>query len=70
MAGNYISKDKFGNEYQVVGCKDKKETGFPKGFIEIKGQLYKLEPSESKKEGVEVWIKVTKMEKRKTSKGF
>ena len=49
----YSKQDKFGNDYQVIGCKDKKDTGFSKGYIVIKGDLYKLEPSESKKEGVE-----------------
>lgn len=67
---NNIRQDKFGNDYTVVGCKDKKGTGFSRGFIEIKGQLYKLEPSKSDKEGVEVWIRVTKMNKKKSNGSF
>lgn len=62
MAGqNRISTDKFGNPYQLVGCKDLKGTGFAKGYIELGGKLYKIEPSEAKKEGVEFWVKITKV---------
>ncbi|RKQ43130.1 hypothetical protein BXY85_3749 [Roseivirga pacifica] len=72
MANNNqrTSVDKFGNTYAVVGCKDKKGTGFPKGYIEIKGQLYKLEPSDSQKDGVACWIRVTKMNNRKSGGGL
>lgn len=62
-----MSVDKFGNSYAVVSCKDKKGTGFPKGFIEIKGKLYKLEPSPSQKEGVDMWIRVTEMKKQNSN---
>lgn len=67
---NNTRLDRFGNEYIVVGCKDKKGTGFPKGYIEIKGQLYKLEPSDAQKDGVEMWVKVTKINKQKKSGNF
>ena len=63
----FISTDKFGNAFQVIGCKDPKATGFPKGYVELGGKLYKLEPSVAKKDGVEVWIKVTAVKKRPTS---
>lgn len=63
-----VSLDRFGNNYQVIGCKDKKETGFPKGYIELKGVLYKLEPSEAKKDGVDYWVKVTEMKKQQRSR--
>ncbi len=59
-----ISTDRFGNKYQVIGCKDKKETGFPKGYIELGNKLYKLEPSKANKDGIDVWIKVTEVKKR------
>lgn len=62
-----INTDRFGNKYQVIGCKDKKETGFPKGYIELGNKLYKLEPSKANKDGVEVWIKVTEVKKRSTN---
>ena len=54
-------KDRFGNDYAVIGCKDPKNTGFSRGYITIKGDTYKLEPSKADKEGVEAWIRVTKM---------
>lgn len=53
-----VSTDRFGNPYQLIGCKPNKN-GYPVGYVKLKGQLYKLEPSDSKKEGVENWIKVT-----------
>ena len=59
-----ISTDRFGNPYQLIGCKYVKGTGFPKGYIELGGKLYKLEPSEAKKDGVDVWIKVTQVKKQ------
>jgi hypothetical protein len=59
-----ITNDRFGNPYQVIGCKDKKGTGFSKGYVELGGKLYKLEPSPATKEGVEVWIKVTAVKKQ------
>lgn len=65
-----VSKDRFGNDYILVGLKDKKGTGFPKGYAEIKGQLYKIEFSESKKEGTEGWVKLTKVVKQKSSGQF
>lgn len=61
--------DRFGNDYAVIGCKDKKGTGFPVGYITIGGKTYKLEPSQANKEGVEMWIRVTKLNKRQSS-GF
>lgn len=69
MAQNqkFIKNDRFGNPYQVIGCKDKKGSGFSVGYVELKGQLYKLEPSESKKEGVEAWIRVTALKKQPTN---
>lgn len=56
-----ISTDRFGNPYQLIGCKDVKGTGFSKGYIELGGKLYKLEPSPASKEGVDFWIKVTQV---------
>lgn len=59
-----IRNDRFGNPYQIVGCRDKKGTGFSKGYVELGGKLYKLEPSSANKEGVDTWIKVTKVNKQ------
>lgn len=65
-----MATDKFGNEYKVVGCKDKKGSGFSKGFIEItRPGLYKLEPSAAQKEGVDTWIRVTKMAQQRGAGG-
>lgn len=65
-----VSKDRFGNDYILVGLKDKKGTGYPKGYAEIKGQLYKIEVSDSKKEGTEAWVKLTKVVKQKSPGSF
>lgn len=59
-----VSTDKFGNPYQVVGMKDKKGTGFPKGYIELGNKLYKIEVSESKKDDVHAWVRVTEVKKQ------
>lgn len=56
-------KDRFGNEYILVGCKDKKGTGYGKGYFEMGGKLYKVEPSEANKEGYTHWVKITKVNK-------
>lgn len=63
MAAN-VTIDRFGNEYTLVGLKDKRSTGYGKGYIEIKGQLYKLEHSPANKEGYTGWVKVTKLKKQ------
>ncbi|HEY0971178.1 MAG TPA: hypothetical protein VGE02_09445 [Gemmatimonadales bacterium] len=54
----------------MIGCKDKKGNGFPVGYVEIGGKLYKLEPSRSNKEGVEVWIRCTQMQRRSGGNSF
>lgn len=58
-----ISNDKFGNPYQLIGCKEN-DKGFSKGFIELGGKLYKIEPSQAQKDGVSYWVKVTQMKKQ------
>lgn len=58
--------DRFGNPQAVVGLKDKKNTGYPKGFVEIKGDLYKVTTSPSNKEGVAEWVTLTKMPKSRS----
>lgn len=67
--GRFINTDKFGQAFQVVGCKDKKDSGFPVGYVTLGGKDYKLEPSKANKDGVDVWIRVTAIKKqdRKTS---
>ncbi len=58
-----ISTDRFGNPYQLIGCKPNKG-GFPVGYVELGGKLYKIEPSESNKEGVAMWCKITLVKKQ------
>ena len=58
-----VRNDRFGNPSALVGCKPNKN-GFPVGYIEIGGKLFKLEPSQSNKEGVAAWIRVTQMQRR------
>ncbi|WP_294964985.1 hypothetical protein [uncultured Flavobacterium sp.] len=64
MAKSRISTDRFGNPYQLIGCKDRKGTGFSSGYIELGGKLYKIEPSVAQKDGVEYWVKVTAVKKK------
>jgi len=59
----YVKTDRFGQSYQVIGCKENKN-GFPVGYVELGGKLYKLEPSDSKNEKYESWIKVTAVKKQ------
>jgi hypothetical protein len=59
-----ISSDRFGNPYQLIGCKDKKGKGFAVGYVELGGKLYKVEPSEAQKEGVLFWVKITAVKKQ------
>lgn len=61
---NRINTDRFGNAYQLIGCKPNKN-GFPVGYIELGGKTYKVEPSRANKEGVEYWVKVTKVDPKK-----
>lgn len=63
MAKKRISIDRFGNPYQLVGCKIN-EKGFSKGYAELGGKLYKIEPSEAQKDGVGFWVKITLVKKR------
>jgi hypothetical protein len=59
-----ISTDRFGNPYQLIGCKDKKGNGFASGYIELGGKLYKVEPSTAQKDGVLYWVKITAVKKQ------
>lgn len=63
-------RDRFGNEQVVIGLKDKKGTGFPKGYFEIGNQLFKVTTSRSNKEGTEEWVTITKMNKNQGGRGF
>ena len=62
----YVKNDRFGNPYQLIGCKPNKN-GFPVGYVELGGKLYKLEPSLSNNEKYSHWIKVTAVRKQSKS---
>lgn len=58
-----ISSDRFGNPYQLIGCKPNKND-YPVGYVELGGKLYKIEPSPANKEGVLYWVKITAVKKQ------
>lgn len=55
--------DKFGNPTIVVGCKDKKDSGYSKGYFTLNGELFKVEPSKAQKDGIEHWVRITNLGK-------
>jgi hypothetical protein len=62
--------DRFGNDVRDVACKNNKN-GFPVGFVYIaKAGVYKLEPTKSDKENVDLWIRVTKKKQVRTEGAF
>lgn len=71
MAQNqaYIKNDRFGNPFQLIGCKPN-DKGFCKGYIELGGKLYKVEPSISQNEKYGYWVKITAVKKQSTSKSM
>ena len=67
--------DKYGNMYQSVPCTDDKNDN-PVGWIEIKGQLYKIQPApadsgqqDRKGRDITAWVRITQMSKRKRGNG-
>jgi hypothetical protein len=71
MAQNtpYIKNDRFGNPYQLIGCKVN-DKGFAKGYIELGGKLFKIEPSVSQNEKYAYWVKVTAVKKQSLNKSM
>lgn len=68
MGKSYINTDRFGQPYQVVGCKEvegKDGNTYNKGFVELGGKLYKIEVSAAEKEGVQHWVRVTRVDQKK-----
>ncbi|POS01584.1 hypothetical protein Q361_10944 [Flavobacterium croceum DSM 17960] len=58
-----IKTDRFGQPYQNVACKNNKN-GYPVGYAELGGKLYKIEPGGSS-DGVDQWVKITKVDAKK-----
>ncbi|NER13540.1 hypothetical protein GWK08_08840 [Leptobacterium flavescens] len=57
----YMTKDRFGNDKIIVSLKDKKGSGYPKGYLETHTGLWKVEVSKSNKEGIEGYVSLTKV---------
>ena len=68
--GGYVSTDRFGRPYTRTGAKDKKGNGFPRGYVTIGKDLYQIEVGPSKKEGVECWLTVTKMDRNRQNRSL
>ncbi len=67
----YVKTDRFGNAYQVIGCKpSKKNPDFAVGYVELGGKLYKIEPSAAQKDGVSYWCRVTQVKKHNTNQSM
>jgi len=66
---SFWNKDAFGNDYTVVKLKPNKNN-YPVGYVEIGNKLYKIETSDSKKDGVLEWCKITALPKRAQRRGF
>jgi hypothetical protein len=65
---NQNNVDKWGNPQLITSLKERNE-GFLKGFVEIQGQLYKIDVSlHARKEGVAGWCTFTKLRKRQNSR--
>ena len=62
----YVKRDKLGQSYMVVGARPNR-SGFPTAYVKLGGKTYKIEPSASNTGGVEVWLKITAVNNRKTS---
>lgn len=43
--------------------------GFPVGFVELGGTVYKIETAQSNKEGIVGWVKLTKTRARSSGSG-
>jgi uncharacterized membrane protein YgcG len=61
--------DKFGRPFVNVACKDRKGNGYCAGVVRIGAQLFKVEPGESKTDGVMAWVRITKLDAQRSG-GF
>jgi len=60
-----MSRDKFGNDQMLVNCKPNKN-GYPTGYFEMGGKLYKVGVSNNLKDGG-YWVTVTKKDRARRS---
>jgi len=60
-----IRTDKYGRATTLCKCKPN-NNGFPEGYVELGGSLYKLAVSNNLKDGG-YWVNLTKMPKRNMS---
>jgi hypothetical protein len=64
---SFFIQGRFGPE-QVVYCKDKKNPGFPVGYFEISGKVFRLDinPSpQTKRDGVTAIVKIRPYERNR-----
>jgi hypothetical protein len=62
--------DRFGQTFMLCGLKDKEGKGFPKGYCTIGGKDFKFEVTPANKEGVEYWLRITKVKARPKAESF
>lgn len=65
---NQWRTDRFGRPSKPIAIKPSKKNGFPKGFVELNGQLYEVTTSPAKNpKNPEVigWVTLTKLQRRR-----
>ena len=63
MQKSNVRLNRFGNAEKVIGIKANRN-GYPTGYVEIGSQLYQIGVTNSNKDGVEFWVRLTKLAKR------
>lgn len=53
-------QNRFGQEELVLAIRDKKKNGFPYGYVNIGGKVYKVFVNNANKDGVSYWVKFVK----------
>lgn len=66
MRKSNVRVNRFGNAEKLIGIKPNRN-GYPTGYVEISNQLYQLGVTHSNKDGVEFWVRMTKLSKRPKS---
>jgi len=72
MQNKKVYRDKFGNEQKLVALKPNKN-GYPVGYLEVGGKLFKMEyspASSDNRAGAIGWVRVTALKKQtQTNRG-